>query len=58
MSVGQHLATERKPGSGRQKTARTEKNVRYLKMLISKSNMDFGAAPLNQILTNLKYTAV
>jgi len=37
MSVGQHLATERKPGSGRQKTARTEKNVRYLKMLISKN---------------------
>ena len=30
-------ATERKPGSGRQKTARTEENVRYLKLLISKN---------------------
>ena len=26
-------ATERKPGSGRPKTARTEKNVRYLVMI-------------------------
>ena len=30
-------ATERKPGSGRPKTARTEENVRYLKLLISKN---------------------
>jgi len=38
-------ATERKPGSGRPKTARTEENVRYLKR---KSNIDFDAAPLHQ----------
>jgi len=30
-------ATERKPGSGRPKTARTEENVRYLKLLISEN---------------------
>jgi len=30
-------ATERKPGRGRPKTARTEKNVRYLKLLISEN---------------------
>jgi len=29
------LATERKPGSGRPETARTEENVRYVKLLIS-----------------------
>ena len=30
-------ATERKPGSDRPKTARTEENVRYLKLLISEN---------------------
>jgi len=30
-------ATERKPGSGRLKTAQTEENVRYLKLLISEN---------------------
>ena len=30
-------ATERKPGSGRPKTARTEENVRYLKLLIGEN---------------------
>ena len=30
-------ATERKPGSGRAKTARTEENVRCLKLLISEN---------------------
>jgi len=34
---GRGSATERKPGSGRPKTARTEENVRYLKLLISES---------------------
>jgi len=37
MSVGQHSATERKPGSNRPKTARTDDNVRYLKLLISEN---------------------
>ena len=31
-------ATERKPGSGRSKTARTEENVRYVKLLISENH--------------------
>jgi len=39
-------ATERKPDSGRPKTARTEKNVRLLIRQI-----DFDAAPLRQILS-------
>jgi len=30
-------ATERKPGSGRPRAARTEENVRYLKLLISEN---------------------
>jgi len=30
-------ATERKPGGGRPKTARTEENFRYLKLLIRKN---------------------
>jgi len=30
-------ATERKPGRGRPKTARTEENVRYLKLLINEN---------------------
>jgi len=30
-------ATEQKPGRGRPKTAQTEENVRYLKLLISKN---------------------
>jgi len=29
--------TERKPGSGRPKTARTEENIKYLKLLISEN---------------------
>jgi len=42
---------ERKPGGGPPKTARTEENVRYLKLLISeKSNTEFDAVPLRQIL--------
>jgi len=33
-------ATERKPGSDRPKTARTEENVRYLKLLISENRTE------------------
>ena len=41
-------ATERKPDSGRPKTARTEKNVR---LLIRQIDFDAAPAPLRQILS-------
>jgi len=36
-STERESSTERKPGSSRPKTARTEENVRYLKLLISEN---------------------
>jgi len=46
-------ATEQKPGSGRLKTARTEENVRYLKLLISENQTLtlMLAVQLHQILS-------
>jgi len=44
-------ATKWKPGSGRPKTARTEENVRYLKLLISENRTLTDGAPLHQIFS-------